>query len=227
MDPFHEVEEDVWTQLHALDLILSGPVTDDSKLDFNNSHQEFVETLEDLKQAVHISEANPSQFLLLLEDIANRKQVLSKLASKGEEIRARWDATVQDPQRPRQVTTMDNRISQDNLDNPFADSERVSREFNHFQQQQELQNQDVQLDSLHQTMRNLNLQAQMMGEELEDQAYMLEDLDQEMDTVGNKLQRGLHRVRFVLENNKGGMSDWCIGILAFVLIILLILVIAI
>ncbi|KAK7686879.1 hypothetical protein QCA50_009955 [Cerrena zonata] len=101
---------------------------------------------------------------------------------------------------------MSNRISQDDDNGPFGDENRIDREFNQYQQQEMINSQDLQLDSLHRTMQNLNQQATMMGSELEDQTYMLEDLDQEMDVVGNKLQRGMRRVRWVLENNKGGAT---------------------
>lgn len=231
MDPFNEVEEDSWSQIKALELFIKDAniINEDTKLDFSNNYQELEETLEDLRQAVHISESNPDQFRLTSSDIANRKQILSKLSTKIKSLEHDWNNKVLNTKR--EVTSMSNRISQDDdktiNDNPFSDSNRVNEEFNQHQQQEVIQNQDLQLDSLHQTMRNLNEQATMMGDELEDQTFMLEDLDQEMDVVGNKLQRGLRRVRFVLENNKGGASDWCIGILVVALVFLLILIIAV
>lgn len=230
MDPFSEVEEDAWTQIAALERFINqnGPISEDSKQDFTNNYQELEETLEDLKQAVHISESNPSQFNLNSGDIADRKQILSKLCLKIATIKEDWEAKVKDPKRLREVSTMANRISQDDDgDSPFNDLNRLNEEFNQYQQQQQIQNQDLQLDSLHETMRNLNLQATSMGSELEDQTYMLEELDEEMDNVGNKLQRGMRRVTWVLENNKGGASDICIVLLAIALCILLVLIIAI
>lgn len=231
MDPFNEVEEDAWTQITSLERFITqnGPINDDLKQDFTNNYQELEETLEDLKQAVHISESNPGQFNLNSGDIANRKQILSKLSTKIASIKDDWEGKVKDPKRLREVSTMSNRISQDDEEgsNPFNDLNRLNEEFNQYQQQQEIQNQDLQLDSLHETMRNLNLQATSMGSELEDQTYMLEELDEDMDNVGNKLQRGMRRVTWVLENNKGGASDICIVLLVIALCILLILVIAI
>lgn len=223
MDPFNEVEEDCWSQINALtDFINSTKIiTEDAKLDFLNNHQELVETLEDLKQAVKILESSPSQFSLTPANIVERKQILAQLQQKIGALQSEWDARVSNPHRLREVTTMSNRISQEGA-NPFSDTQRIDLEFNQFQQQELIQSQDLQLDQIHQTMQSLNQQATLMGGELEDQGYMLDDLDQEMDTVGNKLQRGLRRVNYVIEKNRETASNWCIGILMVVLCILLV-----
>lgn len=229
MDPFKEVEEDCWTQIRSLEDYINSCnyITENAKLDFQNNYQELDETLEDLKQAVAISESNPSQFDLNASDIVKRKQILGQLQQKIGKLHDEWSDRVSNPHRLREVTTMSNRISQDNDagDDPFDDTNRVDREFNHFQQQEMIQNQDLQLDLIHQTMRNLNQQAQLMGGELEDQGYMLDDLDQDMDRVGNKLQRGLKRVRYVIDKNQETASNCCIGLLVVVLCILLVLLI--
>ncbi|ODV68110.1 t-SNARE [Hyphopichia burtonii NRRL Y-1933] len=227
MDPFNEVEEDSWSQVKAIQKFINetNKITEESKIDFTNNYQELEETLEDLKQAVHISETNPEQFDLSSSDIADRKRILHKLSTTIKNLERDWNDKIHNPKKLREITTMSNRISQDDDNGPFGDENRIDREFNQYQQQEMINSQDLQLDSLHRTMQNLNQQATMMGSELEDQTYMLEDLDQEMDVVGNKLQRGMRRVRWVLENNKGGASDWCIGILVVALIILLILLI--
>lgn len=226
MDPFNEVEEDCWQQINSLTSFISTTdfVSENAKLDFNNNYQELVETLEDLAQATKILELNPSQFNLAPADIVHRKQVLGQLQQKISGLRDEWESRAENPHRPREITTMSNRISQDGS-NPFSDTQRIDLEFNHFQQQELIQSQDLQLDQIHQTMQSLNQQATIMGGELEDQGFMLDDLDQEMDTVGGKLQRGLRRVNYVIEKNKETASNWCIGILVVVLCILLVVLI--
>ncbi|SGZ48757.1 CIC11C00000000067 [Sungouiella intermedia] len=228
MDPFKEVEEDCWAQINSLtDFINSTSViSEDAKLDFANNYQELEETLEDLRQAVKILESNPVQFNLTSSDIVYRKQTLKQLLQKINLLQSDWEAKEKHPHRQREVTTMSNRISQDG-GNPFSETNRIDLEFNQFQQQELIQSQDLQLDQIHQTMQSLNQQATLMGGELEDQGYMLDELDHEMDTVGNKLQRGLKRVNYVIEKNRETASNWCIGILMVVLcILLLVLLIA-
>lgn len=229
MDPFNEVEADCWTQINALEhfIRLTRQLNDNSKLDYRNNYQELVETLDDLKQAVIISESNPSNFNLTLSDIVSRKQILSQLQQKIAKLDNDWTERVNNPHKPREVTSMSNRISEEDGQNPFSDSQRIDQEFNLFQQQELMLSQDLQLDLIHQTMQNLNQQATLMGGELEEQGFMLEDLDHEMDTVGNKLLRGLKRVNFVIEKNRETASNWCIGILVVALCILLVLLIVV
>lgn len=230
MDPFNDVQDDCWSQIHNLeDFILKTKyITEDAKTDFQYSYQDLNETLQDLSQAVTVSETNPEKFQLNSTDITNRKQVLEELEGKIKSLQNDWHTKLADPNRQREITTMSNRISQDNTgqDDPFNDNNRVDSEFEQFQQQEYIQNQDLQLDSIHQTMHNLNQQATMMGSELEEQGFMLEGLDEDMDIVGSKVQRGLKRVGFILEKNKERASDCCIGLLVAALCVLLILVIA-
>ncbi|ABN67136.2 member of the syntaxin family of t-snares [Scheffersomyces stipitis CBS 6054] len=241
MDPFNEVKEDAWNTVASLESLLrssaavGGPPPPDTILDFNNNYQELQEIYDDLKQAIAISESSPEKYQLSSADIAARKAVLGDLQNNIADIKSQWDSIISrngsstppaGSRKQREVTTMSNRISQDdesssNPENPFND------QFNQFQQQELIQEQDVQLDSIHETMKNLNMQAQLMGSELEEQGFMLDELDNDLDNVDNKLRRGLNRVNLFIEKNRERGSDWCIGILAVVLFILLILVIAI
>lgn len=228
IDPFNEVEDDAWQQIKALETLL-GPksdiITEDLKLDFNNGYQELEETITDLDEALKVSESNPSQFQLTENDIKERHDVLHKLEQKKLLLQQIWNGKLQDPRRQRQVTSMSNRISQD--DNPFDDQNRINNEFEQYQQQEMIRDQDVQLDSIHETMRNLNQQANLMGGELEDQGMMLDELDQDLDRVDDRIQRGLKRIGWFIEKNRERGSDWCIGILVVALVILLILIIAV
>lgn len=229
MDPFNEVQEDALQQINKLNKFINdtGIVTEDSKLDFINNYQELEETIEDLNQAISISEANPNQFNLTQQDISKRHEILKDLQAKMREVNSLWDNKANDPKRQREVTTMSNRISQDTSNDPFSDRNKINNEFDQFQQQEVIREQDTHLDSIHQTMYNLNQQAMIMGGELEDQGFMLDDLDQDLDRTSSKLERGLKRVNFVIEKNRERASDWCIGILVVALCVLLILVIAV
>lgn len=230
MDPFAEVELDCWVQISSLEHYINSVtcITNEASLDFDNIYQELFETLEDLRQAVHISESNPAEFRLSSSDIAGRKQVLARLEAKSSSLNEQWMRKASDPHRAREVTSMTNRISQDmardptlETEDPFTDNARRVQEFDQFQKQEMVHEQDTQLDAIHTTMQSLNQQAMLMGSELEEQGFMLEDLDQEMDTLGGKLQRGMKRVNYVIEKNRETASNCCIGILVVVLCVLL------
>jgi t-SNARE syntaxin family protein len=97
-----------------------------------------------------------------------------------------------------------------------------------------------------QTVGNLRLQADTMGRELEEQADMLDDVDNITERVGGKLQTGMKKINYVIRKNEGESAEFhvnhglsadkmtsdtfsscCIGVLIFVLIILLVLAITI
>ncbi|SCV02776.1 LAMI_0H02894g1_1 [Lachancea mirantina] len=90
-------------------------------------------------------------------------------------------------------------------------------------QQELLREQDVHLDSIQNTMQNLHLQATTMGQELEDQGVILEEMDTGVDNVVSKLARGRRQLEWVYEKNKERYNDCCIGLLIVVLIVLLVL----
>lgn len=90
-------------------------------------------------------------------------------------------------------------------------------------QEQLLREQDSQLDSIHQTMQNLHLQASTMGQELTEQGMILEEIDGDIDGVMSKLSRGRRQLEWVYEHNKEKVNDCCIFLLIVALIVLLVL----
>lgn len=99
--------------------------------------------------------------------------------------------------------------------------------FEHQQQLKMMAEQDEQLDDVLETVGNLRQQADDMGRELEEQAEMLEVVDNLADRVGGRLQTGVKKMGDVMRRNEDRMSSCCIGVLILILIILLILVLVI
>ena len=104
--------------------------------------------------------------------------------------------------------------------------------------------QDEALDGVFQTVCNLRMQADTMGRELEEQADMLDDVDNITERVQGKLATGMKKINFVIRQNEGKCvvlnsgqgntanynesdtwSSCCIGVMIFVLIILLVLLV--
>ncbi|SCU94270.1 LADA_0G07580g1_1 [Lachancea dasiensis] len=90
-------------------------------------------------------------------------------------------------------------------------------------QQEMLQEQDQHLSTIQQSMQNLHLQASTMGQELEDQGMLLDEMDGNMDSVMGKLSRGRRQLEWVYEKNKEKYNDCCIGLLIAALLVLLVL----
>lgn len=76
-------------------------------------------------------------------------------------------------------------------------------QFEEQRQMEMMAEQDEQLDGVFRTVGNLRLQADTMGRELEEQADILDDVDQVTDRVGGKLQTGLKKIGYVIRKNEG------------------------
>jgi uncharacterized coiled-coil DUF342 family protein len=95
-----------------------------------------------------------------------------------------------------------------------------------FEQQEQVRimaDQDQALDGVFRTVGTLRQQADEMGRELEEQAEMIEHVDNLADRVGGKLANGMQKVNWVIRKNEDAFSSCCIAVLIFVLILLLIL----
>ncbi|CAK9441701.1 uncharacterized protein LODBEIA_P55690 [Lodderomyces beijingensis] len=227
MDPFNDVREDADVSIRQLESTIAQlkqsnrPPSVEQSQDFENQLRELHEISQELKDAVDMSSAEPEKFDLTSSDIRERNGILQTLTQRIGQIEHAWQNSKNG--KLREVTTMSNRISQD--ENPFAADFAEGQDgsvMSNYQQQEMIQEQDTQLDDIHRTMMNLNQQAVIMGDELEDQAFMLDELDYELDHVDNKLQRGMKRLNVFIERNKETASNWCIAILVVVLCVLLV-----
>lgn len=85
-------------------------------------------------------------------------------------------------------------------------------EFEQQRQEEIMHEQDEALDDVFKTVGNLRAQADTMGRELEEQADLLDDVDNITDRVGSKLQTGIKKIGWVIRKNEGTFSDPWIGI---------------
>jgi t-SNARE syntaxin family protein len=90
----------------------------------------------------------------------------------------------------------------------------------------QIEEQDNALDGVYNTVNSLREQANVMSRELEDQSYLIDDLDRHADSAGSRLQRGLKKVDWVVRKNQETLGSCCITLLIVALIILLVLLIA-
>lgn len=63
--------------------------------------------------------------------------------------------------------------------------------------------QDTQLDHVFGTVQNLREQASIMGKELEEQFELIEEVDTQIEGVGEKLKRGFKNMKWVIKRNEG------------------------
>lgn len=216
MDPFYDVYKDAVNQVNYLSSYikrLENNILQQGHIDdVNNNRQEVTETLEDLKESVLSIRNNPHIYSSISEkELKSREDKIDELERKFIAIDRGWSerqrnaadaATEEEPTQPTGLQQYDN-----------------------FQQQELLREQDENLDSIHVSMQNLHNQAYTMGNELSDQGVLLRDLDDNIDKVRSKLQNGLKKVNWFLEKNRDKASDCCIVLLISALIFLLILLV--
>ena len=135
---------------------------------------------------------------------------------------------VEDMRRQLQETLK--RASQGNRQLPPGEDEEMGvheqDSFGEFEQQEQVRimaEQDQALDGVFSTVRNIRMQADDMGRELEEQVEMLEHIDSVADRVGGKLQNGAAKLTRFARQNEDKYSGCCISVLILVLIILLVL----
>ncbi|AOA63525.1 t-SNARE [Komagataella phaffii CBS 7435] len=222
MDPFNDVYKDAVSQVNQLDGIINNltpkNINQSNIDDIENNKQELNETIQDLRDTVRIIRENNDNYNISEKELDERIAKVDKISATFQQLNLHWNDKL--AKRPKEVTTMANRISQDyGNENPFNNDTA----FQEFQQQEVLREQDQHLDSVYNTMQNIHLQASTMGTELEDQGILLDDLDTDFDRVGGKLTSGVKRIEWFIEKNKERASDCCIILLIIALIFLLVL----
>lgn len=212
MDPFVEVLQDAQTQQKSLSLLLSSNLTEDTAEDFKNGLQELRETLQDLKESIESSKADPEFFKISEETIHEREGIVDGLEEEYGKLERQWT------QKKTSTTTT-----------PFTrfEDQQEMEQFTQVQQQEMLREQDGHLDGVYASMQNIHAQARMMGTELEEQAFIVEELEGDMDRITGRVGRGLKRVEHVIRTNSESASNCCIGLLIVALIVLLVLVVVV
>lgn len=218
MDPFYEVEADCRQQLSQLEEFVERQqgISTEVIQEYNNQRSDIIETIDDLRQSVESIQLNPQAYSSITPtELAERALKVSLLTEKLNKAGLQWTEKQNLEKKP--ITTMSNRISQE-FDNPDSN-------YQQFQQQELLREQDQHLDNIHQTMQNLHQQLTIMGDELQDQHVLLRQFEDDIDSVGAKLRNGLKRVDYFLEKNRDKATDCCIFLLILALVVLLFILI--
>lgn len=219
MDPFYDVYEDAQHQHKNLQEFIDKitQTTDDNKTDFQNNVQELQETIEDLKESVETVKNDTEFFQVTPQELSKRERIVHELEESYNRLLSHWNDKLGSMESNNPFVRYDEPESRAN---PLEDEAHQN-----FQQQEILREQDQHLDGVYSSMQTINQQARTMGNELEEQAYILDDLEQDLDRVGSKVTRGLKRVEHVIRTNQEKASDCCIALLIVALVVLLVMVI--
>nr|CAO98829.1 t-SNARE [Nakaseomyces delphensis] len=219
-DPFEDVVCDTEEQVTRLEQFLEQHhkyTTEAEMKEVREIVDDVAETLEDLDKSIAIVAKTQNNTV----DVAGRRHRLSQLEEKFLKLKTQFNSS--ELGTSAKTSHIDDvNVTVDLEENNPNDVNITGGASNPFQEQM-LREQDTHLDDIHQTMKNLHLQAETMGQELEDQGQLLSDMDQGMDTVAGKLARGRRQLEWVYEKNKERYNDCCIMLLIIALIVLLVL----
>lgn len=199
-DPFQQVVQDTKEQIDRLDHYLDGSSREENE-EVYEIMKDVEETIQDLEKSCEVMKRSG-------QDVAERQAQVQTLKTALADL---------------QVKSHSPSLSQGVPDDIEASQTEQPALYENPFQQQMLQEQDTHLDSIHHTMTNLHAQAQIMGEELQDQGQLLDEMDGNLDSLTSKLSRGRRQLEWVYEKNKEKFNDCCILLLIIALIVLLVL----
>jgi t-SNARE syntaxin family protein len=217
----------------------TSPELKEARNDLEATLKDLSADLEDLVESVRAVEQDPYRYGLEIDEVERRRRLVEEVGGEVDDMREELLKTVHDAQSKGKAAVHSMLPDPDTFDEP--DDYAL---FEQERQQELMHEQDEALDGVFQTVGTLRQQADAMGQELEEQGQMIDDVDTIADRVGGKLQTGIKKVGWVIKKNEGllysvlsispdtnflidSVSSCCIALLIFVLIILLIIVLAI
>ncbi|KAF2220664.1 t-SNARE [Elsinoe ampelina] len=237
-DPFLQVQSDLLSNLDSARPLFqsylrirstatsaSSPELREARTELESVLQDLTADLADLLESVKAVEKDHYRYGLEIEEVQRRRQLVEDVGREVEDMHQELRQTVEAGGKGKGV-------GPDGLPHPSDfDSEGEEGDgYGEFEQQRQMEimaEQDEALDGVFKTVGNLRAQADTMGRELEEQAELLDDVDNVADRVGGKLQTGIKKIGYVIKKNEDTYSSCCIALLIVMLIILLVIVIAI
>ncbi|KAL2269705.1 hypothetical protein VTJ83DRAFT_1889 [Remersonia thermophila] len=220
----------------------SSPELASARSDLESALSDLSEDLADLDASVRAAEPDPARFGLAPAEVARRRRFVNEVGGEVADMReeltkspssaagrrgaggaaAAGRSDLPDPSSFA-LPGDDGRSGGNKGNNNNNNGVDYAAEFEHQQQLLMMREQDQQLDGVAQTVVTLRRQADDMGRELEEQMEMLGVVDELTTRVGDRLQTGMEKLKYVMRRNEDRLSSCCIGVLIVVLMILLIL----
>ncbi|KAL1989970.1 hypothetical protein VTN49DRAFT_7167 [Thermomyces lanuginosus] len=239
-DPFLQVQSEVLSTLQTTRPLFSSflrirslaatnpqnPELQQARAELQTTLHDLAADVADLRETVHAVEQDPYRFGIEQDELERRRKFVEEVGGEVRQMQAEIESST-----TTSATAAASTGATTSLPNPSEFDEDIDSRGDYYasleqQRQHELlASQDEQLDGVFRTVGNLRRQASDMGRELEDQAVLLEDVENVADRVGGKLASGMKRIRHIVRKNEDTMSSFCIAVLCFVLFLLLILVI--
>ncbi|XP_070531647.1 syntaxin-6-like [Ptychodera flava] len=242
-DPFFVVKDEVqkavsnarslyqrWCELLEDPSAVSKEEYDWTTNELRNSLRSIEWDLEDLDETIGIVETNPKKFKIDLPELEERKNFVlrtkelvkemkdhmaSPSTKSREERKSRQSLMPNGPKRGQdKYTRLENDIEQSNQ--RYLDDTRQ-------QQQLIMSHQDEQLEKVGDSVTVLKSMGQTIGNELDEQAVMLDDFSTEMERTDSKLDGVMKKMAKVTRMSNDRRQWMAIGVLIIIMIVVIVL----
>nr|XP_023669089.1 syntaxin-6 [Paramormyrops kingsleyae] len=225
-----------WTELLQDPSAATKEEVDWTTNELRNSLRSIEWDLEDLDETISIVEANPRKFNLDSLELSKRKAFITSTRQTVKDMKDSMSsprAQAMSEKKGRQTLLGDGN-SQGPQWQPGPDKySRLDRELQtansqfieeqHTQQQMIAEQQDEQLELVSGSIGVLKNMSQRIGQELDEQAVMLDDFSHEMENTQSRLDNVMKKLAKV-SHMTSDRRQWCaIGILLAILFVILIL----
>lgn len=186
----------------------TSPELVEARSELESTLQDLGADLKDLVDSVKAVEHDPYRYGLEIDEVERRRHLVEDVAAEVEDMHTELANTVHDAENKGKARA--DALPHPNDFDEDEDSEDGYGEFEQQRQEQIMHEQDEALDDVFVTVGNLRAQADTMGRELEEQADLLDDVDNVADRVGGKLQNGIKKIGWVIRKNEGMLCAYCL-----------------
>lgn len=183
--------------------------------------------LEDLTETVNIVESNPMKFNLTPNDIIERRDFIVDTREKVKSMKEKFNdprvlSKIEKNQRNSLIKNSHSN-KYEKLDNEMVNSNQRYIGDTQAQQQILMDQQDNQLEHVHRSVNVLKSMGGQIGNELEEQAIIIDELSHEVDQTDSRLQTVLVRVEKMLRLADDRRQTYVLVALIFMMFIVVIL----
>ncbi|XP_053320921.1 syntaxin-10 [Spea bombifrons] len=239
-DPFSVVRSEVQKALNTsrglyqrwCELLQESQVTSVEEFDWTtnelrNSLRSIEWDLEDLEETISIVESNPRKFKISALEVKERRSFVEQTRNSVKEMRDHISsprAAAFTEKKSREALGISKPASDrfSRLDDQIVSGNSRYLEDQQAQQQLIIEEQDAELELVGGSIRVLKNMSGRIGDELDEQAVMLDDFSHEMDNTKTRMDSVLNRLAKV-SHMTSDRRQWCM-IIALVVALLIVLI---
>jgi t-SNARE syntaxin family protein len=168
-----------------------------ARQELSDNLSSLADDLADLAAAVKAVEGDPYKYGLDVSDVAARRRFVEEAMGDVEDMKEEMESAETPPPTHPQYGGFVGDDDEDEV--PQDQLVAYERE----QQVQMMREQDLQLEGVYRSVGTLRAVANTMGQELSEQAELVDALDRDVDRVQGKLGKGLKDLNTFIRKNEG------------------------